>query len=626
MLATKRASVTVLFWISIIAAVPLVLSFVERRTLSQGVHRQQQHRFDTTMCSSMEDVNAKHDDRESQRPIKVVVVGAGISGLSVAYHLQKLSREDSQLCFDVEILEARNRIGGRIHPVRLMQDDRQDEEKDEQAAPFVDLGGQWVHETCLNNPIVRLLQDDLDLEFVDEAKSSSSSSKDRFETKHRKNVLFDADGRGKRLDQAAVQKAKRLYYKALDHDLDLKNSSFDISFRDLLNDQLETEGISRFDEQALQKALGYFIHRCEGYEGGRFHEVSAVLADVLYEGAGEGPDRVVQGSYNSLLEAVSKKLGLVEESTTTPQEEDQRCTITLRSSTRVDKIDYDQPNNKIALSITKDLDSVDSSSISSLVECDYCVCTVPLGVLQQRKIEFVPPLSQTRLDAIDSIGMGILNKIVFRFDFDVCDKDDDNYKFWGNLLQFGICHENPALLKSYYDCTDDYYDSSSNSNSSNEKKRSAVLIQLLAGEAADRIDPPLSNNQNNDNTTASASLTDQQAIEESLEALRSVFGEDNVPDPAVSKVTRWRQDPWSCGSYSFAKVGSTPESYDEISSPLGGSGGDKNKNLLFAGEHTSKTCHSTVHGAWETGEREANRIVREQQQLLLLAQRVQEQK
>ena len=155
--------------------------------------------------------------------------------------------------------------------------------------------------------------------------------------------------------------------------------------------------------------------------------------------------------------------------------------------------------------------------------------------------------------------MGILNKIVFRFDFDVCDKDEDddgNYKFWGNLLQFGICHENPALLKSYYDCTGDYYDSSSNSNSSNEKKRSAILIQLLAGEAADRIDPPLSNNQNNDDTTASASLTDQQAIDESLDALRSVFGEENVPDPAVSKVTRWRQDPWSCGSYSFAKVGS----------------------------------------------------------------------
>ena len=162
------------------------------------------------------------------------------------------------------------------------------------------------------------------------------------------------------------------------------------------------------------------------------------------------------------------------------------------------------------------------------------------------------------------------------------------------------------------------------------------MIQFLAGAAADRIDPPLPttsanlNHHREGNTSsddikpvaaaaaaatttrarARAGLTDEEAIHESLETLRSIFGSENVPEPIVSKVTRWRNDPWSCGSYSFAKVGSSPSMYDEIASPLGGGGGGASDNscLLFAGEHTSKHFHSTVHGAWETGQREAERI------------------
>ena len=143
-------------------------------------------------------------------------------------------------------------------------------------------------------------------------------------------------------------------------------------------------------------------------------------------------------------------------------------------------------------------------------------------------------------------------------------------------------HNDPGLVKTYYDCTSDYYDSNS---------KSAILIQFFAGSAAERVDPPLSSSVDG--------LTDPEAIEESLQALRTVFG--SVPEPSVAKVTRWRNDPLSCGSYSFAKIGTAPSMYDELATPLSG-------HLLFAGEHSSKHRHSTVHGAWETGVREASRI------------------
>jgi monoamine oxidase len=160
-------------------------------------------------------------------------------------------------------------------------------------------------------------------------------------------------------------------------------------------------------------------------------------------------------------------------------------------------------------------------------------------------------------------------------------------RFWGDLKQFGMAHDNPAAVKTFYDCSDEMLQKSS--------KDGGILIHFLAGAAADHVERV----DGNGNTTTG--LSDDAAIAESLTALRSIFGDTNVPEPSVAKVTRWRQDPYSCGSYSFTKVGSTEDMFMEIASPLG--------NLFFAGEHTSKTSHSTVHGAWESGQREGQRIL-----------------
>jgi monoamine oxidase len=80
-----------------------------------------------------------------------------------------------------------------------------------------------------------------------------------------------------------------------------------------------------------------------------------------------------------------------------------------------------------------------------------------------------------------------------------------------------------------------------------------------------------------------------------------MFGNDSVPEPIASAVTRWHTDQFAFGAYSFAQVGCTEDAYDEVAAPIG--------PVLFAGEHTSKTSHSTVHGAWESGHREAKRLM-----------------
>ena len=57
---------------------------------------------------------------------KIIIVGAGLSGLTAAVKLIENGFDD------IMILEAENRIGGRIHSVEFNEG-------------FVDLGGQWVH-------------------------------------------------------------------------------------------------------------------------------------------------------------------------------------------------------------------------------------------------------------------------------------------------------------------------------------------------------------------------------------------------------------------------------------------------------------------------------------------------
>ena len=65
---------------------------------------------------------------ESASKKKVVIIGAGIGGLSAADHLRKDGR------FDIQILEARNRVGGRLYAEKMGNNDYK-----------VDLGGTWIH-------------------------------------------------------------------------------------------------------------------------------------------------------------------------------------------------------------------------------------------------------------------------------------------------------------------------------------------------------------------------------------------------------------------------------------------------------------------------------------------------
>ena len=74
-----------------------------------------------------------------------------------------------------------------------------------------------------------------------------------------------------------------------------------------------------------------------------------------------------------------------------------------------------------------------------------------------------------------------------------------------------------------------------------------------------------------------------------------------MPEPEAVVASRWGRDPHAGGSYSFLPVGVSGQAYDEMARPLG-------NRLYFAGEATTRRYPGTVHGAFLSGVREAERI------------------
>lgn len=111
-----------------------------------------------------------------------------------------------------------------------------------------------------------------------------------------------------------------------------------------------------------------------------------------------------------------------------------------------------------------------------------------------------------------------------------------------------------------------------------------VLVALMAGDSAHY---------------AEASSNDQ-LVREVTDRLASMFAPKTVPLPSEAIVTRWKRDPFACGSYSYVGPKTQAGDYDIMARPHG--------PLHFAGEATCGTHPATVHGAYLSGLRAAAEV------------------
>ena len=210
-----------------------------------------------------------------------------------------------------------------------------------------------------------------------------------------------------------------------------------------------------------------------------------------------------------------------------------------------------------------------------VVEADYVVSTIPLGVLKQRNIEFEPALPEWKTGAIQRIGFGILNKVVLVYKRPFWDENRD---IFGTL-------RNPANRFSldqtdYFSQRGRFFQWFNCSNTTGLP----TLVALMAGDAAFQTEK----------------TPNEDLIAEATKVLRSVFGSE-VPTPLEAVVTRWGHDRFARGSYSYTGPNFQPDDYEIMAKPIG--------NLFFAGEHTCGTHPATVHGAYISGLRAASEVL-----------------
>lgn len=192
---------------------------------------------------------------------------------------------------------------------------------------------------------------------------------------------------------------------------------------------------------------------------------------------------------------------------------------------------------------------------------NYAICAIPLGVLKKGRIAFNPPLPAEKQASIDRLKMGLLHKTILRFPEVFWNREIPNM---GYIPEVQGCWVYFVNLQKF--------------------NGAPILVGFNHGYYAEELEK----------------LTDEQAKDKMMEVLRIMYG-SSIPEPTAYVTARWEEDPLSIGSYSHIPVGASDKDYEEMAKPV--------QNLRFAGEATIHTFPGTVHGAYISGMREAQRII-----------------
>jgi hypothetical protein len=188
------------------------------------------------------------------------------------------------------------------------------------------------------------------------------------------------------------------------------------------------------------------------------------------------------------------------------------------------------------------------------------IVTASTSVLSSGDLRFAPDLPKRQLDAITKLSLGSYDHIALELS--------------GNPL--GLQRDDIVIEQS-------------------DNNHTGLLLANIGGSSVCLVDVAGSfgrelSGQGNDAMIAFA-----------VEWLTKLYGSDIKAAMKRRAVTRWNAAPYVGGAMSAAAIGGQG-ARKILAEPLGG--------LFFAGEATHETLAGTVAGAWESGERSAEAVLR----------------
>ena len=427
---------------------------------------------------------------------KVVVVGAGISGLAAAKALMLAG-------IDVTVIEAKRRIGGRTHTISI-------------GGGAVDMGGAWVHagELSVLAPVLRA------------AGSRLLPAK-----------ITDAYRNARVLDTTAAAFADA----SLTTQFKQAMLRFDQQVEALATSpegQLMTleQGIDAMMPDvplAIRRPLGRFM---ASFAGSSPPDIGlAAFAEFYLGTALPEQDVFPEGGYGKLV-------GLLADG------------LDVRTGTPV-------------LGIRDRGTAVEVLTDSGALAASHVIVTVPLGVLKASAVAFEPALPANKLLAIQTIGFGVFEKVALAY----------NEVFWSPSASGGFAIADPSEDQwvSMLDMA--------------QVQGKPVLVGITTGRHA----------------LSMLELPPAERAAQLAAIVKQTFG-PGTPDPVAYAVTDWHGDIYTRGCYSNFPLAADGDAFAAAITAMEQPHG----RILFAGEATSANNLALVDGAFQSGIREAKRLLR----------------
>lgn len=574
----------------------------------------------------------------------IVIVGAGMAGLGCARQLEGLfqhCRDGSQTPPNIILLEGRRRIGGRIysHPLRSLES----RSLQPGQRPTAEMGAQIIVGFDHGNPLDPIIRGQLALRYhllrdISTIYDVDGSPVDEVRDSMTEKLYNDI------LDRSGLYRHKAVIKPTAEGDRELMESGRDSSADDGLT-------IRQYEDAAASGTIGLLlptkrVRRGAGHKtaeiknpvagplkdlGPAKHHPAALACQAMGWDLRPGVSTTDSLSLDQLADSKTQNLGAVMDSAVEQYQrllpltaKDMRlvnwhfANLEYANAANVGELslsgwDQDMGNefegehavvvggyqqvprglwsfpSKLDVRTNKSVakisyEALGSSGKKATIHCedgdtivaDKVVLTAPLGVMKKESIQFDPPLPDWKTGPIGRLGFGVLNKVILVFDKPFWDVERDMFGLLRDpKTQDSMAQEDYSSGRGrfylFWNCI--------------KTSGLPMLIALMAGDAAHQAE----------------TTSDGEIITEVTSQLRNVFKDVTVPDPLETIITRWGQDKFAAGSYSFVGSDALPGDYDLMAKPIG--------NLFFAGEATCGTHPATVHGAYLSGLRAASEVL-----------------